>query len=241
MCGAPASELDHVPPLALHRHVEGSGCCRSLPACGPCQQDQALALGWNGPGHKTPPPLPGAAAPEPAESPGPDAALWDVPWLAELRDVPTSATWPRYMTAPHPDAVGSYGAGALEFLEAEAGIALRWWQRLALVRQLEHDADGLLVWITVLLTTSRQVGKSVLLRGGATWRLHQADLFGEEQTIMHTGKDLPVCKEVQRLARQWAKGRGYPVRSRTATSRSPSRSRARAGWCAARARSTATP
>ena len=208
-CGNPATELDHVPPLALHEHVEGSGCCHLLPACGPCQRSQGGQLGR--PGQAAQP----AAVPvtEPADSPEPGGIVWDgAPWLAELRDVPTSATWPRYMTAPHPAAVGSYGAGALEFLEAEAGIELRWWQRLALVRQLEHDADGLLVWITVLLTTSRQVGKSVLLRGGATWRLHQADLFGEEQTIMHTGKDLPVCKEVQRLARQWAKGRGYPVR-----------------------------
>ena len=168
-----------------------------------------MQLGWRG---AEPPSAPVVVVTEPADTPGPGAAAWDRPWLAELRDVPTSATWPRYMTAPHPDAVGSYGGAALDWLKAEAGIELRWWQRLALVRELEHDADGLLTWLVVLLTTSRQVGKSVLLRGGATWRLHQADLFGEEQTIMHTGKDLPVCKEVQRLARQWAKARGYPVR-----------------------------
>ena len=210
-CGAPASELDHVPPLALHTHVEGSGCCVSLPACGPCQRAQAAELGWNR--HGALPPVAGVALVEPDDSPGPESAIWDrAPWLAELRNVPPSATWPRYMTAPHPDAVGSYGAEALEWLKREAGIELRWFQALTLTRQLEHDADGELVWLIVLLTTSRQVGKSVLLRGGATWRLHQAERFGEEQTIMHTGKDLPVCKEVQRLARSWAKARGYPVR-----------------------------
>jgi len=42
--------------------------------------------------------------------------------------------------------------------------------------------------------------------------LHQAVLFGETQTILHTGKDLPVCKEVQTPALAWAKGRDYPVR-----------------------------
>ena len=209
LCGGPASELDHVPPLSRHSHVEGSGCCRSLPACGPCQREQAAALGWH---HPAPPAPPSLEIPEPDDSPGPGAGIWDRPWLAPYRDVPESATWPRYMTAPSPDAVGSYGAEALEWLRREANITLRWFQQLTLVRQLEHDDEGLLVWITVLLTTSRQVGKSVLLRGGATWRLHQAERFGEEQTIMHTGKDLPVCKEVQRLARQWAKARGYPVR-----------------------------
>jgi hypothetical protein len=115
------------------------------------------------------------------------------------------------MTVPHPDAVGSYGAEAVGWLKANAGIDCRWWQHLALVRQLEHDADGVLVWLTALETTARQVGKSILLRGGATWRLHRSELFGEEQTIMHTGKDLAVCKEVQRPARTWAKAHGYQV------------------------------
>jgi hypothetical protein len=211
VCGAQATELDHVPPLALHEHHEGSGCCVSLPACNACQRAQADALGRNRHGTTPPPPAPLIVA-EPDDSPGPDAGIWRVPWLAPLLDLPETATWPRFMTAPHPDAVGSYGAEALEWLKREAGINLRHFQQLTLTRQLEHDADGLLVWLIVLLTTSRQVGKSVLLRGGATWRLHQADLFGEEQTIMHTGKDLPVCKEVQRLARQWAKARAYPVR-----------------------------
>jgi hypothetical protein len=212
MCGErQATELDHVPPLSQHVHVEGSGCCRSLPACGPCQREQGAAVGWNN-RHLTPEPEPRFAVEEPDDSPGPGDARWDVPWLDGLRDVPSNATWPRFMTAPHPDAVGSYGADAVTFLRDVAGIELRWWQELALTRQLEHDADGTLVWLILLLTTARQVGKSVALRGGATWRLHQAPLFGEQQTIMHTGKDLPVCKEVQRLARSWAKGRGYPVR-----------------------------
>ena len=138
--------------------------------------------------------------------------MWDVPWLAEIRKVPPDGSWPRFMTVPHPGAVGSYGVDAIEWLRAEAGITFRWFQRLTLIRQLEHDADGQLVWLEALETTARQVGKSTLLRGAAMWRLHQAGLFGEEQTLLHTGKDLPVCKEVQRLARAWAKGRGYPVR-----------------------------
>lgn len=181
-----------------------------MPACGPCQRAQGLAVGWANQ-HSTPEPAPVFAVPEPDDSPGPDDPSWDVPWLDELRDVPANATWPRFMTAPHPDAVGSYGDDAVVFLRDVAGTELRWFQRLALTRQLEHDADGMLVWLVVLATTARQVGKSILLRGGATWRLHRAELFGEEQTVMHTAKDLAVCKEVQRPARTWAKGRGYQV------------------------------
>jgi hypothetical protein len=35
-CGRPATTRDHVPAIALHHHVEGSGCCQVLPACRPC-------------------------------------------------------------------------------------------------------------------------------------------------------------------------------------------------------------
>jgi hypothetical protein len=70
---------------------------------------------------------------------------------------------------------------------------------------LEYDADDRLVWDQWLLSTSRQVGKSYLLRILAMWRLDQAEWFGEEQLVLHTGKDLPVCREVQRPARTWAR------------------------------------
>lgn len=35
-CGARATTPDHVPPLAEHVHVRGSGCCQLRPACAPC-------------------------------------------------------------------------------------------------------------------------------------------------------------------------------------------------------------
>jgi hypothetical protein len=81
----------------------------------------------------------------------------------------------------------------------------RWWQRLAATRLLEHDDGGQLVWEEWLLSTARQVGKSWLLRGLAGWRLEQGARFGGAQLVMHTGKDLPVCREVQRPMRIWAR------------------------------------
>jgi len=205
------SVLDHQPPLTLHHHVEGSGCCISVPSCSDCSHEQAGSLAW---ARRRFGQIATPSAEEEAEPVGfgVDDAVWDVPWLDDLRELPPEATWPRYMTVPHPSAVGSLGWEAIDWLRSEARLELRWWQRLVLVRQLEHDDTEMLVWLDDLLTTSRQSGKSTVLRGGAMWRIHQADRFGEEQTLMHTGKDLPVCKEVQRLARAWARARGYAVR-----------------------------
>ena len=126
--------------------------------------------------------------------------------------VPPDATWPRLMTGPHPDAVGSYGPELVAW-SAARGVRLRWWQALAATRILEHDASGALVWAWWILSTARQVGKSWLLRELLLWRIHQGERFGEPQLALHTGKDLPVCREVQRPARAWARARdGYTVR-----------------------------
>ena len=61
-----------------------------------------------------------------------------------------------------------------------------------------------LVWLDATVSTAlARVGKSVLLSSLALWRIHARERFGEEQTVMHTGRDLSVCREVQRQARVW--------------------------------------
>src|SRR5215471_14288220 len=129
---------------------------------------------------------------------------WDVPWLKGLRRVPRDATWPRYMTVPHRRAAGSLGPQVIRWVQRRSG-PLRWWQRLAITRLLEVDDDGRLVWETAVMSMARQLGKSWLLREICLWRIHQGERFGEPQDVLHTGKDLAVCKEVQRPARLWAK------------------------------------
>jgi hypothetical protein len=119
------------------------------------------------------------------------------------------------MSAPHDNAVGTYGNDAVNWLDKVHGVQLRWWQCLALARILEHDAAGALIWSQVLLSTPRQVGKSWLLRALAQWRLESGPTFGEPQLVLHTAKDLPICREVQRPARLWARMRkadGWQVR-----------------------------
>jgi hypothetical protein len=202
-----ATELDHYPPLAMHKHRAGTGCCRLLPSCRDCNQAGGAAVRrgeWR-PGD-----------PEPAERDGLEATddRWRVPWLAHLLDVPADATWPRLMTVPHPRAVDSLAPEFELHVADRAGVQLRWWQRLAVARLLEVDEDERLLWEAAVLTLARQVGKSLLLRELCMWRIHQGDRFGEPQDILHTGKDLAVCKEVQRAARVWAKSRRdlYKVR-----------------------------
>src|SRR5262249_17022503 len=59
-------------------------------------------------------------------------------------------------------------------------------------------------WETMILTMARQLGKSWLLRELLVWRMQQRPRFGEPQDVLHTGKDLAVCKEVIRPALFWA-------------------------------------
>jgi len=136
--------------------------------------------------------------------PGPEDAVWDAaPWLAGLREVPEDATWPRLMTLPHPAAVGSYGDEVVTQFRERTGKELRWWQQLAAQRLLEHDAAGDLVWRIYLLTLSRQLGKSWLLRELMLWRGQQMARWGD-QLVVHTGKDLAIIREVMDPAVEWA-------------------------------------
>lgn len=221
-CGRPATEADHQPPLSMHRHVDGSGCCRLVASCSRCGRRQGGVIATLGirrpPTSVLPVGLPESTpAAGTVDAVGFDATdpCWDVPWLAELRQLPAEATWPRLMTPPHPHAVGSYGA-EVDAVAAERGVTLRWWQRLAAARILEHDDAGILCWREAGLTVARQVGKSWLLRELAMWRIRQGPRWGAAQNVIHTAKDTAVSVEVQRAARQWAKEHGEAWKVREA-------------------------
>jgi hypothetical protein len=133
-------------------------------------------------------------------------------WLAPFLSVPEDGSAPLAVSPVHPEAVGSYGADAAKWVEHELGVVLRWWQRLAVVRQLEHREDGSLCWSDVVESASRRVGKSVRLRSMALWRLAVGPaLFGEPQLAIHTGKDLAIVREIQRGAWHWAESRDWRV------------------------------
>jgi len=139
--------------------------------------------------------------------------MWDVPWLADLRDVPRNASWPRLMTVPHPRATGSYGREVEQQFRDRRGQEPRWWLRLSWRRILEHDEDGNLVWLYWLQTTARQQGKSWSLQELGLWRLQQLDRWGD-QLVLHTGKDLPIVREVLEPLLDWAAHHDMPVNRR---------------------------
>jgi hypothetical protein len=204
----PATEGDHQPPLALHTHVDGSDCCVLVPSCGPCQREQAGLLAMA----RRPNPVSAPAPVFDGEPAGFDVAdaVWDRVWLEELRDVPAEAVWPRLMTVPHPDAVGSLGDEFVAWAQAR-GTSLRWFQRLIATRLLEVDADGHLVWGWLLLTVARQVGKSLLLRELCLWRVHQFGRFVGPQDVLHISNQVRTGKEVMRPAQMWARRQGDGV------------------------------
>jgi hypothetical protein len=202
---AKATTLDHDPPLAMHKHRPSGHCCRLLPSCEDCNREsarQVLTGTWRPGADMVAPEL----EPERAGIPA-DDKRWRVPWLKGLLAPPDNAVWPRLMTVPHPRAVGSLGAEFIAWTEERTGRDLRWWQRLVATRLLEVDAAERLVWETLVLSMARQLGKSWLLRELCLWRIHQGERYGEPQDVLHTGKDLAICKEVQRPARIWAKAR----------------------------------
>ena len=142
---------------------------------------------------------------------GDPMAACSLPWLAHFADVPDDAAVPLAMSGPHPRAVGSYGAECIAWAKAELGLTLRWWQALAVTRQLEHDEDGVLVWREIVESGPRRIGKSVRLRASALWRLVNADRFLETQLAMLVSKDLAVGKEIHRGSWRWAEQKGWGV------------------------------
>lgn len=140
-----------------------------------------------------------------------DALLRDAPtWLQPYLAVPEDASPPLWVSGVHPEATGSHGPEAIAWMHqnlTERGrpLRLRWWQRLAIVLQLQHRRDGSLCFTTILESGPRRIGKSVRLRAVALWRLrHGPDLFEPEQLVLHTGKDLAIVREVTRKAWSWA-------------------------------------
>lgn len=143
-------------------------------------------------------------------------------WLRGSLDVPEDASPPLWMTPPPADAVGSYGVaddsravcpeGAVAWIERTLRITLRWWQRLAIIRQLEHRVDGSLCHREVIESAPRRAGKSLRIKGLVLWRMeHGYQLFDEVQTCVHTGSDVAVCRKLQKESWAWALAQRWTV------------------------------
>ena len=104
---------------------------------------------------------------------------------------------PRMFTDRPDDVTGSYGGLACEWAARVLRVELRPWQRWALDRALEHRADGSLRWRTVVLSVSRQSGKSVTGRAVCGWRQNGGPaVFGEPQTVVSTANKFQTALEL---------------------------------------------
>ena len=108
---------------------------------------------------------------------------------------------PRLET-PKAKGVKSLGPEAIEWIERSGilgGYSLLPWQRYVITRALELRG-GRLRWRTVIVTVSRQQGKSVALRALSWWRMHQGERFGEPQLLVSTANLASTAREVWRPA-----------------------------------------
>jgi hypothetical protein len=122
---------------------------------------------------------------------------------------------PRIATPVPSDVTGSYGELAEEWIAVHLGDRLRPWQRYVLERALEHRQDGSLRWEQVLLTVSRQQGKTILERGLCGWRASSAELFGEPQKVLTVANlketALLPWRHVARRCHEWSAVPRYQV------------------------------
>lgn len=202
-----ATVADHVPPVSTHRetHRDEADCCRYVSSCKPHSDLQG---GLIRAGKALPQVDEFTPAPEPVGFELEHPVWSQASWLDELRVVPENATWPRLMTLPHPDAVGSHGSHFVEWCRDVYGVDLRWWQRLVAYRLLEVNEANEYVWRVCALSMARQMGKSTLLCALMLWRLTMGrDMFGERQTILHVAKDVATARDTQMDARLWAEVR----------------------------------
>jgi hypothetical protein len=139
------------------------------------------------------------------------------------------------MFTPKPeDVTGSYGGAACEWARRVLGVEVRPWQAWALDRALEHTADGQLRWPTVVLSVSRQSGKSVVGRIVCGWRQDEAGaVFGEHQVVVLTANKFQTALELWQGAAYAAQAGRTNVRWARGAEENPAPPTAPAGWSAA--------
>ena len=80
---------------------------------------------------------------------------------------------PRWETPDPPGVAGTYGKAVRSWALRELGIRFGRWQAHAIDNALRYDRNGDLLARIVLLSTGRQNGKSVLVRGLMGWLLDE--------------------------------------------------------------------
>jgi len=114
----------------------------------------------------------------------------------------------RFLSPSHPDAVGSWGPAWGAWLSEQGLMDLKPWQQTVLDRGLEHRADGALCWRTCVVSLSRQLGKTFLIRALALCR---AALVEGRQDVILTADKALTAVDAMLEAYEWADDEGLRV------------------------------
>ena len=131
---------------------------------------------------------------------------------------------PRLFSPPHPQAEGTLGPQAVDWLERNGVMRFRSWQRAVMFRAFEYrasvpddetDAPIVLLWREGIITTPRQQGKSWLIKAFAIIRAAWPDLFGQEfepSEILHFANRRAPARRQMLSMKRWAESNDVLVR-----------------------------
>ena len=128
-------------------------------------------------------------------------------------------TAPRWETPNPPGVAGTYGTRVMAWAQRELGITLGAWQARVVKKALRHDKAGDLIHRTVLVSTARQNGKSVIVRAIFGWLLDEGQhlpAFSGWTTILAAAHDAKqariiytgIYKDLQSIPRIMARSKG---------------------------------
>lgn len=120
---------------------------------------------------------------------------------ADLIRMPRSRPGPRWETPDPPGVTGTYGDAAIAWAKRELRIVPGPWQAYVIRKALRHDKHGNLIHRTVLLSTARQNGKSVIVRIIFGWLLDEGralPAFASWTTMLAAAHDAKQARIVYR-------------------------------------------
>lgn len=176
-CGAPATEADHLVPVA----AGGDNDLANLaPACKRCNASRGAKLGnkkraSNKRNSKK------SFLEEKKSTPSHPFSF-----LSERSlDTPAGHDQPRLL-AMRKDAAGSFGPAAADLYERLTGITLMPWQRITLDGQLAYSSSGKLSHRIALTSVARQNGKTLAQQALALWWLVERSKTHGPQVVVST-------------------------------------------------------
>lgn len=126
---------------------------------------------------------------------------------------------PRWETPDPPGVTGSYGPRVIEWSKRELGLTFGAWQAHAITKALRHRRNGDLIARTVLLSTARQNGKTVIVRGVLGWFLAEGQKlppFAGWSEMLAAAHDAPQARIAYNYVRRDVENNAA-LRARTRT------------------------